>query len=267
MLGSARRKDNPSGTNGSTSSVKQVDLTSSESQETINAEPLCHEQIKDIEQNGDTENQGPPLKRQCVASSSLMKQVALISTMVSPHIAAAAAEAAVTALCGGNQCPREIFDGEEDDVTNEVGPSSLNFEAERMLQVEDSGMKERPILSETQETSPEKNVIPLTLQYRAAIATALGAAAAHAKLLADQEEREMEHLVASIIETQMKKLHCKIKLFEDLEMIMEKEYAIIEEVEESIIAERIDVLQRLFSSGISRWRDHTPVKSQTGSVC
>jgi len=38
---------------------------------------------------------------------------------------------------------------------------------------------------------------------RAAVGTALGAAAAHARLLADQEEREIEHLMAFIIETQV----------------------------------------------------------------
>ena len=39
---------------------------------------------------------------------------------------------------------------------------------------------------------------------RAAVATAIGVAAACAKMLADQEEREMELLMASIIETQVK---------------------------------------------------------------
>jgi len=43
----------------------------------------------------------------------------------------------------------------------------------------------------------------LTLRIRAAIGTALGATAARAKLLADQEDREIEHLVATIIEAQV----------------------------------------------------------------
>jgi len=43
----------------------------------------------------------------------------------------------------------------------------------------------------------------LPLRVRAATATALGAAAARAKLLADQEVREIEHLVATIIEAQV----------------------------------------------------------------
>lgn len=260
MVGSAKRKGNPSVTNGSASSVKQDHLTSSESQESIKAE----EKTEDIEQNGDRENKGPPLKRKCIAGNSLMKQVAHITTMVSPHITAAAAEAAVTALCHETQFPREMFDSGEDDLTNEIGPPALTSEAKRALQVEESEMKERPTLSETQGASPEKNGIPLTLQYRAAVATALGAAAARAKLLADQEEREMEHLMATIIETQLKKLECKIKVFDDLEAIMEKEYSIIEKLEESIADERIDVLQRAYSSGISRWRNFsTSVKASS----
>lgn len=49
----------------------------------------------------------------------------------------------------------------------------------------------------------DKDDIPLILRIRAATATALGAAAAHAKLLADQEEREIEYLLAIMIETQV----------------------------------------------------------------
>lgn len=59
--------------------------------------------------------------------------------------------------------------------------------------------------AELQETNSQKNVVPLTLRMRAATATSLGAAAAHAKLLADQEEREIEHLLAMVIETQVSK--------------------------------------------------------------
>lgn len=57
--------------------------------------------------------------------------------------------------------------------------------------------------AEIQGTSLVKNLIPLNLRTRAATATALGAAAAKAKLLADQEEREMGQLVATIIEAQV----------------------------------------------------------------
>ena len=46
-------------------------------------------------------------------------QVARISTMVGPHIAAAAAEAAVTSLCDENSYPREIFDGDFNDYVTD----------------------------------------------------------------------------------------------------------------------------------------------------
>lgn len=59
----------------------------------------------------------------------------------------------------------------------------------------------------------------------------------------------------------MKKLHCKIKHFEDLEMIMKKKHAEMEELEDFLISERICVLQRAMSAGIPRWRDHSYVKS------
>ncbi|RWW28951.1 hypothetical protein GW17_00006548, partial [Ensete ventricosum] len=49
----------------------------------------------------------------------------------------------------------------------------------------------------------EKSSSATAFQVRAAIATALGAVAARAKLLADQEEREIELLMASIIEVQV----------------------------------------------------------------
>lgn len=45
--------------------------------------------------------------------------------------------------------------------------------------------------------------LPSAAQARVSVATALGVAAANAKLLADQEERVIEHLVANIIDNQV----------------------------------------------------------------
>ncbi|XP_059645490.1 SWI/SNF complex subunit SWI3A [Cornus florida] len=269
MVGSAHRRGGFWDADGNMSSDKQVQLVSSESQEVIRTEDQYDKPKDESQQNGDAENNGPPLKRKRIAppsdaSSSLMKQVALISTMVGPYITASAAEAAVTVLCNENQCTREIFDG-DDNVADELGPTQ-NIENERVLQIEDSEMEGRNIQPETHDTSFEEDPMPITLRMRAATATALGAAAAHAKLLADQEDREIEYLVANIIEMQLKKLHRKIKHFEHLELIMEKEYAQVVELEESVTAERINVLQKVFNAGISIWRDNTLVKSQTGGT-
>ncbi|KAF2311526.1 hypothetical protein GH714_024567 [Hevea brasiliensis] len=216
--------------------------------------------------NGDAVDEGPPLKRKRFASlsdagSSLMKQVAHISTITGPDVAAAAAEAAVAALCDETSCPREIFNGNDEFPTNGLWPPTVHSKPERAQQIEDSEIKERSTQSEAQETSPGQNEMPLTLRLRTAIATALGAAAMHAKLLADKEDQEIENLVTTMVETQLKKLHYKIKHFDNLELIMEKEYAELEDLKESLIEEQINVFQTAIAAGMPKWRDHTSVKS------
>ena len=54
------------------------------------------------------------------------------------------------------------------------------------------------------ETESSQQALPSATQIRAGIATAIGAVAANAKLLADQEEREIEYLMATIIDNQVK---------------------------------------------------------------
>lgn len=41
---------------------------------------------------------------------------------------------------------------------------------------------------------------------------------------------------------------------------MEKEYAEVEHLKEEITSERVAVLERALSGGISRWRDHPSLK-------
>ncbi|GAB4845776.1 hypothetical protein Ancab_039185 [Ancistrocladus abbreviatus] len=238
---------------------------SSEPQEISKREDDCRDQMADKEQNEEVD---PCLKKRRISSDdrSLMKQVALISTMVGPRITTAAAAAAVLALSDGNPLVRDIFYAEDDTAANELRSGNLNTQLEGSFQLGDSGIKEVPRLSEVEGMSAAKSTIPLSLRMRAVVATALGAAAAHARLLADQEEREIEHLMAMVIETQLKKLGWKIKHFEDLERIMEKEHAQLEELKESIIVEQIDILQKIFDAGIPRWRDNALVKPLPGGV-
>lgn len=42
---------------------------------------------------------------------------------------------------------------------------------------------------------------------------------------------------------------------------MEKEHTEMEELKNSLLTERIDVLERTFSAGVSRWKDYPSVKS------
>merc|ERR1712130_829890 len=65
-------------------------------------------------------------------------------------------------------------------------------------------------------------------QLQGAASAALASAAVKAKHLAAVEERKIKSLVALLVETQMKKLEIKLRHFEELEYIMDKEREALE---------------------------------------
>lgn len=71
-------------------------------------------------------------------------------------------------------------------------------------------------------TDKEKTIIKES-QISVAAAAALGSAAVKARHLANIEERRIKTLVALLVETQMKKLEIKLRHFEELEAIMDRE--------------------------------------------
>ncbi|KAK9748300.1 hypothetical protein RND81_02G048700 [Saponaria officinalis] len=223
----------------------------------------------EMENGGDVEHSEPPLKKSRVDNSdpsrSLMEQVALISSMVSPQITAAAANAAVTVLSDGNPLVRDIFYVDDHSSTDEQRSNNLHMEMERAFTSEDTEMKDASHSSVDKIFSVRES-IPLALQTRAAVGTALGAAAAHARVLADREEKEIEYLVAFVIETQLKKLECKAKLIDDVEQLMQKEHTVLEVSKDSIISQRLDILQRIVGEGISRLRDHNSLRPTSHNV-
>ncbi|XP_026385407.1 SWI/SNF complex subunit SWI3A-like isoform X1 [Papaver somniferum] len=258
--------------------------------ETIEKENHYQEPTKETVQTAEVEIEEPPSKRRCIApfadsGSSLMKQIAKLSTGMGTRIGAAAAEAAIAAICDENPYARVMFEGQaeadtlypilrhedegapvvEDLKTGEGVPMVEDLKTgEGVPIVEDMKTGEKPSELETQEATSDH--VPIKLRIRAAMATALGTAAAHSKRLADQEDREIEQLVATIIETQLRKTSLKVKHLEDLELIMEKEYAYIQEQKESIITDWVDVLQGVFRAGIPRWRDRSSVRSFANNV-
>lgn len=56
-------------------------------------------------------------------------------------------------------------------------------------------------------------------KMRVAAATALSAAAVKAKLMAEQEEREIQRLIVTVVDSQLKKLEIKLKYSEDLDKV------------------------------------------------
>ncbi|XP_043939672.1 SWI/SNF complex subunit SMARCC2 [Protopterus annectens] len=71
-----------------------------------------------------------------------------------------------------------------------------------------------------------------------AAAAALAAAAVKAKHLAAVEERKIKSLVALLVETQMKKLEIKLRHFEELEAIMDREREALEYQRQQLLADR-----------------------------
>merc|ERR1719376_1963593 len=71
-----------------------------------------------------------------------------------------------------------------------------------------------------------------------AASAALGSAAVKAKHLAAVEERKIKSLVALLVETQMKKLEIKLRHFEELETIMDRERESLELQRQQLLQER-----------------------------
>ncbi|XP_069778157.1 SWI/SNF complex subunit SMARCC1 isoform X2 [Narcine bancroftii] len=71
-----------------------------------------------------------------------------------------------------------------------------------------------------------------------AAAAALASAATKAKHLAAVEERKIKSLVALLVETQMKKLEIKLRHFEELETIMDREREALEQQRQQLLTER-----------------------------
>merc|ERR1712111_248162 len=75
-------------------------------------------------------------------------------------------------------------------------------------------------------------------QLQSAAASGLSCAAVKAKHLAAVEERKIKSLVALLVETQMKKLEIKLRHFEELETIMDREREALEYQRQQLIQER-----------------------------
>ncbi|XP_006652420.3 SWI/SNF complex subunit SWI3A [Oryza brachyantha] len=185
---------------------------------------------------------------------SLMEQLALLTTSTSPDVVAAAADAAIKALGNENPQARRAFLLSEKEYQTRTLSSNHVRRSDDVVGGQDVEMHTHP------DKKQGKMFISTAYQVRAAVATSLGVAVARAKMLADQEEREMELLMASIIETQLKKIQYKIKHFEELELIMDQEYATIQQIKVSLVDEWLKVLKRAFESGTPIPRDEVLIK-------
>uniref|UniRef100_A0A672KWG9 SWI/SNF complex subunit SMARCC1-like n=1 Tax=Sinocyclocheilus grahami TaxID=75366 RepID=A0A672KWG9_SINGR len=144
------------------------------------------------------------------SGNPVMSTVAFLASVVDPRVASAAARAALVFLHFSNFLyvyPEESFDM-------------------CLTQGDGEEMKRRVALELV-----EGNIAT-------AAAAALASAATKAKHLAAVEERKIKSLVALLVETQMKKLEIKLRHFEELETIMDREKEALEQQRQQLLSER-----------------------------
>merc|ERR1712038_1368509 len=130
----------------------------------------------------------------------------------------------------------EVDSKEKEDAEK---PKEESKEPEIKKETEDNDTEvesEKEKASEKKETAKDRLIKDGQLQ--GAAAAALSSAAVKAKHLATVEERKIKSLVALLVETQMKKLEIKLRHFEELETIMDREREALEYQRQQLIQER-----------------------------
>jgi len=105
-------------------------------------------------------------------------------------------------------------------------------------------------------TDSERERLRRDSSIQQAASAALGSAAVKAKHLAAVEERKIKSLVALLVETQMKKLEIKLRHFEELETIMDRERESLELQRQQLLQERQQFHLEQLKAAEMRARQH-----------
>ncbi|KAG8089360.1 hypothetical protein GUJ93_ZPchr0011g27836 [Zizania palustris] len=160
------------------------------------------------------------------SSNPVMSVVGFLASAIGPRIAASCASAALAVLT------------KDDD-------SSVNSES---ICSDVRGHGAHPNFRDHNGAS--SSIAPEKVKHAAICG--LSAAATKSKLFADQEEREIQRLTATIINHQLKRLELKLKQFAEVETFLLKECEQVERVRQRIAADRVRVMStRLASPGNS----------------
>uniref|UniRef100_A0A914R5W6 Uncharacterized protein n=1 Tax=Parascaris equorum TaxID=6256 RepID=A0A914R5W6_PAREQ len=183
------------------------------------------------------------------SGNPIMSTVAFLASVVDPRVAASATKAAIEEFAKmKEEVPPLVVEAHTRNV--EATSASRGDKVEGGVGLNVSGIKENeePVgttekkkenetnSAETADKEESRSAINENIQ--AAAAAALAAAAVKAKHLATIEERRIKSLVAQLVETQMKKLEMKLRHFDELEAIMDKEREALEYQRQQLILER-----------------------------
>ncbi|CAB1320646.1 unnamed protein product [Coregonus sp. 'balchen'] len=197
------------------------------------------------------------------SENPVMSTVAFLASVVDPRVASAAAKAALEEFCRVREEADKVLEfpalNEAEKAEPSGGERSVEGEREKRENAEmtvteerdgDSGGNRKTDRGEKDEIvgrwregerDEGRRLAELELvdgTVTTAAAAALGAAATKAKHLAAVEERKIKSLVALLVETQMKKLEIKLRHFEELETIMDREKEALEQQRQQLLSER-----------------------------
>jgi len=202
------------------------------------------------------------------SGNPIMSTVAFLASIVDPRVAGAAVKAALDEFSKLRdevspnfiESNRETIEnalkkGEKIDenssleflgltsASNAEEKSSTDIKEEKM-DVNDDETKKNDVedneknSTEINEESSEKKSEMSEKEIKSAAASALAAAAVKAKHLASIEERKIKSAVAQVVEMQIKKLEIKLRHFEELETIMDREREMLEIQRQQLLQER-----------------------------
>uniref|UniRef100_A0A452T6H8 SWI/SNF related, matrix associated, actin dependent regulator of chromatin subfamily c member 1 n=1 Tax=Ursus maritimus TaxID=29073 RepID=A0A452T6H8_URSMA len=154
------------------------------------------------------------------SGNPVMSTVAFLASVVDPRVASAAAKAALEEFSRvREEVPLELVEAHVKKVqeaaraSGKVDPTyGLESSCIFVMWRRESDLGKKKVEHEISEGN-----------VATAAAAALASAATKAKHLAAVEERKIKSLVALLVETQMKKLEIKLRHFEELETIMDRE--------------------------------------------
>ena len=191
------------------------------------------------------------------SGNPIMSTVAFLASVVDPRVAASAAKSAMEEFAKiKDEVPSVIMDahmnrvkentdkGLEDPIASSLEKSNIagtEKDSEESADKSEDDKKDEVKKEEASEAEAKK--APETPkdrtikdgQLQSAAAAALSSSAVKAKHLAAVEERKIKSLVALLVETQMKKLEIKLRHFEELETIMDREREALEYQRQQLI--------------------------------
>ncbi|KAL6870824.1 hypothetical protein ACP4OV_014672 [Aristida adscensionis] len=157
------------------------------------------------------------------SSNPVMSLVAFLASAIGPRVAASCASAALSFLTRDDDSRVSSEGMHTDGRANGANPNFRNH------------------------NGAPSSVSPENLKHAAMCG--LSAAAMKSKLFADQEEREVQRLAATVINHQLKRLELKLKQFAEVETLLLKECEQVERVRQRIAAERVRMRSALLGSG------------------